>query len=237
MMSLNANKIIQWNCDGFYSHHEDFKLLVNEYKPYIICIQETKFKFNHKPILNNYKSFYNNVNSNTVAKGGVIIFVNENFDCEEITIASNIQAVAVKVYYPVEFIICNIYLPGNEQILLSELTNIISQFNLPFMLMGDFNSHNIIWGSDHTDNRGKKIEKLIEENELNIMNSGTPTHYSFSYKTTSAIDLTLISPILDNYFGWYVDDDLHSSDHYPIIINVINDQMNKERKRRWIMVT
>ena len=49
MMNLNTNKIIQWNCDGFYSHHEDFQLLLKEYNPYIICIQETKFKYKHKP--------------------------------------------------------------------------------------------------------------------------------------------------------------------------------------------
>ena len=231
----NDNKIIQWNCDGFYSHNEDFKLILNEYNPYIICIQETKFKYDHKPILNNYKPFYHNVYSNTVAKGGVITFVNNNFDCEEILLNSNIQAVAVKVYYPIEFIICNIYLPGSEQIPSNELLNIISQFNLPYMLLGDFNSHNILWGSNHTDNRGTKIEKFIEDHELNIMNSGAPTHFSFGYKTTSAIDLTLISPILDTFFGWYIDDDLHSSDHYPIIINVIHDKMNKERKRKWII--
>lgn len=232
---INENKIVQWNCDGFYSHHEDFKLIIQDYNPYIICIQETKFKHDHIPILKNYKSFYKNVNSTTVAKGGVVTFVNENFDCEEIAITSNIQAVAVKVYYPVEFIICNIYLPGNEQIPSIELTNIMSQFNLPFMLLGDFNAHNILWGSDINDNRGTKIEKLIEDNELNIMNSGAPTHYSFSYKTTSSIDLTLITPSLDIYFGWFVDDDLHSSDHYPIIVNVIHDKMNKERKRKWVL--
>lgn len=234
-MIVNPNKIIQWNCDGFYSHHEDFKLLLNEYEPYIICLQETKFKFNHKPKLNNYKSYYRNVDSTTVAKGGVITYIKDNFDSEEILLNTNLQIVAVKVFYPIEFIICNIYLQGNEQIPTNEISNILSQFNSPFMLLGDFNAHNMLWGSNHIDNRGAKIEKVIEDHQLNLLNSGVPTHFSFGYKTTSAIDLTLVSPILDIYFDWNIDDDLHSSDHYPIIITVSNDQMKKDRKRKWII--
>ena len=235
MMNLNTNKIIQWYCDGFYSHHEDFQLLLKEYNPYIICIQETKFKYKHKPKLSNFKSFYHNVNSSTVAKGGVITYINNNFDCEEIVLDTNLQIVAVKVFYPIEFIICNLYLQGNEQIPTNELSNILTQFNYPFMLLGDFNAHNILWGSNQTDSRGTKIEKIIDDHQLNLMNTGVATHFSFGYKTSSAIDLTLISPILDIYFDWNIDDDLHSSDHYPIIITVSNDQMNKERKRKWII--
>ena len=45
----------------------------------------------------------------------------------------------------------------------------------------------------------------------------------------------MVSPILETYFEWFIDDDLHSSDHYPIVISVISDKMNKERKRKWIL--
>lgn len=132
---MNCNKIIQWNCDGFCSHHEYFQLILNANNPYIVCIQETKFKYKHKPKLNNYKSFYHNVDSETVAKGGVVTFINNNFDCEEIFLNTKLQIVGVKVFYPIELIIYNLYLPRSEQISTNELSNIITQFNSPFILM------------------------------------------------------------------------------------------------------
>lgn len=138
----NDNCIIQWNCDGLYSHYEQFKRLITENNPYIVCLQETKFKCDHIPKIKNYKSYTKNLLSNTVAHGGVAIFVNENFHSEEVILNTNLQAVAITIFYPIKFTICNLYLAGSERLSLTNLSNIVDQLKHPFMIMGDFNSHN-----------------------------------------------------------------------------------------------
>ena len=73
------NNILQWNSDGLLSHLDEFNLIVKKYNPYICCIQETKFKSNFDPNLKHFKTFYKNVDSETIAHGGVAILVNSNF--------------------------------------------------------------------------------------------------------------------------------------------------------------
>lgn len=90
-------------------------------------------------------------------------------------------------------------------------------------------------GGSKLDDRGKIIEEFIDIKNLNILNNGDNTHFSLGYKTFSAIDLTLVTPSLELYFDWYVNEDLHGSDHFPLIIPVIKDQMNKMRDRKWII--
>jgi ribonuclease HI len=51
------------------------------------------------------------------------------------------------------------------------------------------------------------------------MNDGSPTHYSSSNGSLSNIDLSICDPLLYLDFNWKVDDDLHGSDHFPIILS------------------
>lgn len=45
----SSHNILQWNCNGFYAHFAELKLLLSELDPYIFCIQETRFKPNYTP--------------------------------------------------------------------------------------------------------------------------------------------------------------------------------------------
>lgn len=54
------------------------------------------------------------------------------------------------------------YLP-NQHILLE---NIIKQLPRPFVITGNFNSHNIRWESQKNYSRSKEIEKLLENENL-----------------------------------------------------------------------
>jgi hypothetical protein len=149
----------------------------------------------------------------------VATYINKSFSCEEVPISTSLQAV--------ECIIRNIYSPGDDRININDLENLINQFDCPFFLLGDFNTKNVNWGSmNRNDKRGKEIEKFIENQNLNNLNNRNATHFSFSYKTFSAIDLTLSSPILQNFFDWYFEEDLYSSDHFPVILSQSNTTNN-----------
>lgn len=232
---FDSSNIIQWNCDGLYSHYNDFKLLMNNYNPFVICLQETKFKANHVPKLRNYKIYYNNVISETVAHGGVAIYVKEGFSSIPFNITTDLQVVAIQIFFPFKITICNLYLPPNIKVSFSSIQDLINQLEPPYIVMGDFNAHNLLWGSAQSDCRGRVIEKVILESNISLLNTGQHTHLSYSYKTFSCIDLTLVSPILINYFDWHVEEDLYSSDHFPIILSLShnNSNVNNTRRIKW----
>lgn len=71
---------------------------------------------------------------------------------------SNLQAIAVKVYFPVEMYICNIYLPPSLNYSKQDLLNLINQLPKPYIICGDFNAHSAIWGCTKTNPKGKIIE-------------------------------------------------------------------------------
>ena len=84
--------------------------------------------------------------------------------------------------------------------------------------MGDFNSHNIIWGSKTTNKRGQILEKIINSNNLCLLNQNSQTHLNPSSGSFSAIDLTLSNPSIFTDYNCRVYKDPCSSDHYPIIL-------------------
>ena len=138
------------------------------------------------------------------------------------------------MYYPKKYIICNIYIPPDQKFDIKDIESLCKQFDSPYILLGDFNAHHILWGDNNIDRRGRILEKVIENNTLNLLNNGDKTFFSYSHKTFSAIDLTLITPSLQNHFEWYVEEDLFNSDHFPIIIPVIDGEINYQQQRpKW----
>ena len=62
-------------------------------------------------------------------------------------IKSKLQAVATQVRLHKTITICYVYIPPHEQINETELKNLTKRLTKPFVLLGDFNSHNTLWGS------------------------------------------------------------------------------------------
>ena len=144
---------------------EYLQLLIDKEQPEIICLQETNFKGLSSGKIKNYKNFTKNRITDH-ASGGVAIYIKYAILSQEITITSNLEVVAVKVILLTNLHICNIYLPNSQQLHISELYQIFSQLPKPFIILGDFNSHNIPWGPHKTDKRGAAIAKLINEANL-----------------------------------------------------------------------
>ena len=100
------------------------------------------------------------------------------------------------------------------------------------MILGDFNSHNPLWGSDHLSPKGRVIESFISQNDLCLYNDGSSTFIHSGNGTYSAIYLSFASPTLFDRFSWDVHDDCSGSDHFPFILRAVkNDDYTKPR--RW----
>lgn len=234
MNKENNYKIIQWNCNGLATHLDEINIMINRFDCLALCIQETRFRQNSETNLKNFTCYYKNNYTGTIAHGGVCIYLNNMFKGEIVNINSQLQVIAVKIKFPMQFIICSIYISGSETFSENNLANILSQFDCPFLLLGDFNAHNSIWGSTKTDSRGKMLERALDTNELNLLNNiNHPTHFSLAYRTFSNIDLSIVSPTIQHYFEWSVSDDLCNSDHYPILISLLGHNINIEQRPQW----
>ena len=74
-----------------------------------------------------------------------------------------------------------------------------------------------MWGSISTDTRGREVERFLNTSGLNILNDGSNTRIGTI--SESAIDLSIISPIINDRFTWSVLPSPYDSDHIPISIS------------------
>ncbi|KAG5883496.1 hypothetical protein JTB14_013926 [Gonioctena quinquepunctata] len=107
--------------------------------------------------------FRRDVEPGTRAHGGIAILIRNNFPAMKIPLRTDIQALAVHIDYD-NLTICNIYLPNTDWTI-AALQNIIEQLPSPFLIMGDFNSHNPIWGSHKQDAGGRIIGRVIDDRD------------------------------------------------------------------------
>lgn len=217
---MSAN-IIQWNINGFYNKLEELQLIIKDHNPSIICLQETNFNTKSNPALLHFNIFKKNRNICNRSSGGVAILVNHNFPTEEITLHTDLEAIALSITLPhITVTLCNIYIPNQKDFTLYDIEHIILQLPNTFVIVGDFNSHSETWGSYKTDYRGRIIEELLSNDSLVILNNGQPTRINPSNGHPSAIDLSITNASLSHKLEWNTLPDIYSSDHIPIEISI-----------------
>lgn len=139
--------ILQWNLNGFFKKQNELKLIINNLNPQIICLQETNFKEDYTAPLKEYSGFRKNRITANRASGGTSIYVKSNIPVKETQIKSNLETIAITIELKEKFTICNIYLPNQTNVSLTDLEYISKQLPKPYIIVGDFNVHNILWGS------------------------------------------------------------------------------------------
>ena len=84
------------------------------------------------------------------------------------------------------------------------------------MILGDFNCHSTIWGCKDTNQKGKHMESVINNNNLCIYNNKSLTYicpFSGSY---FAIDLYLCDSSIFMDLNLKVLMDTYGSNHFPL---------------------
>lgn len=227
--------ILNWNIRGINVNRNELEVLCNHFSPTFITLQETKLT--NDTTFKNYKIFnkIKNCNSTNIASGGVMILADRNIHTELFDLDTTLQAIAIQTYYPTNFVICNIYLDHGLRVtqIHDKLDHLIRQLGPNFVLTGDFNAHNTIWGSHKTDGRGRTIENLIDEHSLTVKNENLPTHLASTNNRLTAIDVTLCTQELTDKFEWTVLDDLHGSDHFPILLTFPQYSQNLTKREKY----
>ena len=163
------HKIIQWNCRGLKPNYNDVSLLISEYNPSVFCFQETFLKPDDNISLKGF-NIYNYVHTDCLRpSGGASIFVKSSFPQRKIDLQTNLQATAISVTLDREITICSVYIPPSFSLNSQQLDNLLQQLPSPYIILGDFNGHNILWGGQNNDSRGKLIENFITKNDICII--------------------------------------------------------------------
>lgn len=165
------------------------------------------------PNIKGFRCFTKTRNNCSRASGGVAIFTETSYPAQEIPIISHLEVIEIRLKAKENLTICNIYLPNLTNFNLNDIQDIINQLPTPFFLLGDFNSHNNLWGSQHTDARGRIIETILDNTNIMLLNDGNDTHFTTASGNTSSIDLTLSSSSIGCNSEWKVIPATYSSDH------------------------
>lgn len=195
---MKNTTILQWNLDSYNKKCDHLKLLVRDYSPQIICLQETQFKPSDVIRLKNYEILRKDYTEGDRACGGIAVFIRNTIHYESLNIVSPLQVMAAKVFYTITYTICNVYFPPSKNVQKIEILNITNQLEAPYIILGDMNAHSTTWRSQINNQKGKIIESILNENNnLVLLNQiGVTTHFNLSSRTESIIDLVLSSASL-----------------------------------------
>lgn len=115
------------------------------------------------------------------------------------------------------------------------MKRILNSLPKPCLISGDFNGHHLAFGCATSNARGNALYGVFDEQDLCILNTGSPTTVQRPTRNASAIDVSCASPVIAPLCEWRVGDDSLGSDHYPIFIDMnisplfykINDNIEK----------
>lgn len=214
--------IISWNCRGIRNKKDCLKLMIRDYDPEAILLQETKLKVDEKIEFRGYDTFLVSIETSGNARGGVAVLAKSSLCPEEIDIQDgigNIQAVAVRLGLSRAFTVCSIYMQASDRVSAEELGKLVSNVGDTTLFSGDFNAHHERWGHTRNDRLGELVNEKIESTEFELLNQTDFTYVDARSGIPSTLDLSFCTRTLRGYFTWQVlYDVLSSSDHLPVMI-------------------
>jgi endonuclease/exonuclease/phosphatase family metal-dependent hydrolase len=111
--------------------------------------------------LKKYSLYITYVEEDKRAAGGSTILVRDNILHSYANLNTHQQAVAVRITLDKTITLCSVYIPPISALRLAQLKHLSDQLPTPFIIMGDFNGHDPLWGSTTTTDKGKKLKDSL----------------------------------------------------------------------------
>lgn len=222
---------------GLHTHLPELQQLATQHQPKVIALQEVMSRNTialHKSLKDYDWKFHHP--DNGASRGGCALGILRDTPHKFVKLPHlDIHVVAATVEHPVRATFASVYVPfsSSKRALEEQLNTIVRGLPQPLVLLGDFNAHNPLWGSDHTDERGCAVESFAGDNQLMALNDCTHTRIDLRNGKTSALDLSLVSLSAAYQFQWSISDDCHGSDHFPIFIKRNQHDWSRSKRPRW----
>lgn len=234
---------ILWNARTLIQKNNELEMIVNQYDPLMLAIQEIgtkRVEDLNKMVQNRYKWYIKNrssASSYTTRCGGAAIGIRTDISHTVLDLNTEFQAVAIRTTGSSAVTVVSIYIPNRDFIkslhIKRELDKLFMELPSPVLILGDFNAHHQSWGSNTSDSRGNALCDTFMKHNVIPLNDGEPTRIDSTTGNTSAIDLAVTSWETSSRFHWSVLDDSYGSDHFPIRISTSELTPNTTRRRRW----
>lgn len=213
---MGTENIIQWNCRGLLKNLDDVYEILHDRQPSIMCLQETHLNSKNTNFLNRYMVFRKDRVGCTHSSGGVAIIALKSLACHPISLNTVLEAVAIRtIIFNKLITVCSVYISPDFSLVSSDFEALVDQLPEPYILIGDLNAHNPLWGSSRTDARGRLIEKFLTSSGSCLFNKKQPTYHNLGHNTYSHLDLAIGSAALFPCLEWGVGTDPYGSDHFP----------------------
>ena len=207
--------------------------MMNRHHPSCVCLQEVMLENNNYNLGREYE-FYAAVPLGLRSKGGTAIAVRKDIHHNRLNLRTTLQVVALEICLVGrgKRTLCSIYLPPTEQVTEQELIDLLEQLPAPLILLGDFNAHNPLWGSEKMSTRGRILENILDKFNLLCLNEKEETYYRAFDGIKSTIDLTLTSITIAPEYRWSKEYELKGSDHFPIFLED-EREISIKQQQRW----
>ena len=229
-------RVLQWNSNSLNTTKLALEHYVDDRDICLVCLSETWHKkdeltfknWTTKGLVKNRCDGYGGVA--ILAHPSMKIVPRPDFDIHDIEIVwaqteiENCPVTIASVYIPPSR-------PDQLSLLIHNIEYVISQVNMPVIIMGDLNARSYSWEYFHTPEtletdrdrftsfeNGVKLEEAAISLDLTILNTGTPTRHLKG--VFSSPDITIVHGNIPNKITWLSHPNHLTSllsDHFPII--------------------
>lgn len=220
-------RIAQINANGNAAVVHEIRKVAEELKLDIVCVQEPYTKNGAMPGM---PIDVRITMTGEIPKAATIIF-NKNLTITNLVKYTDTHCVCIEVISKYGgIIIINQYYQFSEEIEmhLEKTRDILSAYSdKPVIVMADINAKSTLWHSGRTDERGREMEGLINEMQLDVINKPyqAPTYQNRAGAATN-IDVTLANSRVAEIEDWRVEEHATCSDHNLIHMTLLGHPTN-----------
>jgi len=216
MTQKSGFRVLHWNIRGAINNRDTLILLVRDYDPDIICLNETFLSVNKHFHIKKYNIIRDDRDD---GRGGIAILIKKGIQCniihtDFINRPNHCQFMALELD---GLGLVAMYNPPDITLSIETLQRIVDIFNNTFLLVGDLNAQNMAWGSSSNNRNGNIFEGFLESSGLVLLNDGSPTRLVNPGQGVSAPDLAVCGLGGSSLIQWEVIEENGMSDHFPFI--------------------
>lgn len=214
-------KIVSWNANGLISRKLELDYFLHSESVDICLVSEThcteKFSVGHTPTYRVYHTFH----PSGTARGGTAIYVKKSLDHapSHWHADNNIQLTSITLSPQHQSVhIASCYCSPSARLDTLDFELILSYLGQRYIIGGDFNAKNPVWGSLTTSSRGQVLYRVMQQYGALGLRTPEPTYWpSDMAKNPDVIDFFIIRNISPHSSQVSTITEL-SSDHLPIML-------------------